>query len=199
MLNIRLYAPTLFALALLGCPGPNPTVSSPSPQPSSGMPTTLPSNAPGAFPSVVPLPYLAPPPWPAPTDVAARIKAAKLDQMSSEGTAYHIHGHVDVFYQGQAVTVPAGIGIGLQGAFISPLHTHFTAGVLHIEANGPQDITLGQFFTEWNIPLTNALVTLNGANVNSPADLIFHDHDEVTVSFGPPPANLPTTFSGTWF
>src|SRR4051794_27870415 len=62
------------------------------------------------------------PPWPRPDDTAGRVQAAGLRLLPTEGLVFHIHSLLKVYYQGQAVSVPANIGIASNG--ISPLHTH---------------------------------------------------------------------------
>ena len=52
-----------------------------------------------------------PPPWPAPVDVAAAVRAAGLPMLGSEGQVEHIHAHLDVVVDGHPVQAPAGIGI----------------------------------------------------------------------------------------
>jgi hypothetical protein len=88
-----------------------------------------------------------------------------------------VHAHLDVFVNGQKVTVPAGLGIDIEnpgvhvfpdiaGATgyggiaqpcnapcISPLHTHDVSGVIHTESSTHKYNTLGQLFTEWNVKL----------------------------------------------
>ena len=66
------------------------------------------------------------PPWSAPTDAAAAMRAAGLPMLSREGTVEHIHAHLDVRVNGQPVDVPAMIGIDRRG--ISPVHTHDSTG-----------------------------------------------------------------------
>jgi hypothetical protein len=103
--------------------------------------------------------------------------AAGLVPETAERLAYHVHAHLDVFINGRHQTVPAGIGIVTsdpavhQGTIngqpayggitvpcaqpcISPLHTHAATGILHTESATRANNTLGQFFTEWDVPLT---------------------------------------------
>jgi hypothetical protein len=98
-----------------------------------------------------------------------------------EQLAYHVHAHLDVFLNGRAVTVPAGIGINISDPgvhrfpgpggtngyggislctkpCISPLHTHDTSGILHTESATVTPNRLGQFFIEWGVRLTPACV-----------------------------------------
>jgi hypothetical protein len=118
----------------------------------------------------------SPPNWPAPPNPMALTVKAGLVPERAEFLQYHVHAHLDVFFNGDRVTVPAGIGIdttnpavvsdelgvGLKGECdepcISPLHTHATDGVLHTETKTPQPNSLGQFFIEWDIRLDSSCV-----------------------------------------
>jgi hypothetical protein len=113
----------------------------------------------------------APPDWPAPPNPMELTRDAGLVPERAEFLQYHVHAHLDVFFNGDSVTVPAGIGIDTsnpavvsddQGVgltrecdepCISPLHTHGEDGVLHTETKTPQPNTLGQFFVEWDVKL----------------------------------------------
>ncbi len=119
--------------------------------------------------------------WPAPADPMARARAARLVPERAESFVLHVHAHLDVFVNGQAVTVPAGIGINIhdpavhtldeggekayggidppcQTACISPLHTHDVTGVLHTESPNLVRNKLGQLFTEWGVKLDTQCV-----------------------------------------
>jgi hypothetical protein len=118
----------------------------------------------------------AAPSWPAPPNPMALAKKAGLVPEKAEFLQYHVHAHLDVFFNGEPVTVPAGIGIdtdnpavvsdsqgvGLTGECdkpcISPLHTHATDGVLHTETLTPKPNNLGQFFVEWNVQLDSSCI-----------------------------------------
>jgi hypothetical protein len=94
----------------------------------------------------------------------------------SEQLVYHIHAHLAVFKNGQAYTLPAGIGIpgshavdtnqgpiASGGSCIYWLHTHTNDGVIHIESPSKKIYTLGNFFDEWHQPLSkNQVGTLSG-------------------------------------
>lgn len=136
--------------------------------------------------------------WAAPADTDAAVKAAGLSMLTSEGTAEHIHVHLDVWVNGQKIAVPAMIGINESAQTISPLHTHDTSGVVHIESPVVKDYNLGQFMTEWGVPLnagqigndktdaTHALkVYVNGKEAGGdPSKLVFHAHDEIAIVYG---------------
>ena len=94
----------------------------------------------------------------------------------TEQLVYHIHAHLAVFKNGQAYTLPAGVGIpgshavntnqgpiASGGSCIYWLHTHTTDGVIHIESPSKKIYTLGNFFDEWHQPLSAKQVgTLSG-------------------------------------
>lgn len=116
--------------------------------------------------------------WPAPPDPNARTRAAGLEPGKKETLIHHVHAHLDVLVDGNAVLVPAGIGINIddpgvksgtnpvayggieecEEPCISPLHTHDESGVLHTESATEEDNTLGQFFTEWGVKLDESCV-----------------------------------------
>ena len=113
----------------------------------------------------------ASPDWPAPPNPMELTREAGLTPERAEFLQYHVHAHLDVFFNGDPVTVPAGIGIDAtnpavvsddQGVglkrecdepCISPLHTHATDGVLHTETKTPEPNNLGQFFVQWDVKL----------------------------------------------
>jgi hypothetical protein len=150
--------------------------------------------------------------WPAPADATAQAKAAGLPMLGQEGQVLHIHSHLDVFVDGKAVTVPAEIGIDLARQQISPLHTHDTSGVVHIESPVKQDFTLGQFMTEWNVPITKdslgGLKTGGGKELHlyvngkeqtgDPAALKLVAHDEIAVVYGTASEKVQVPTSYNW-
>ena len=150
--------------------------------------------------------------WPAPADASAQVKAAGLPMLGQEGQTLHIHSHLDVYVDGKTVTVPAEVGIDLAKQQISPLHTHDTSGVVHIESPVKKDFTLGEFMTEWNVPIsTTALgplktgggkelhVYVNGKEqTGDPASLKLAAHDEIAVVYGAPADKVQVPTSYNW-
>jgi predicted small secreted protein len=150
--------------------------------------------------------------WPAPADASAQVKAAGLPMLGQEGQVLHIHSHLDVFVDGKAVTVPAEIGIDEAEQQISPLHTHDTSGVVHIESPVKRDFTLGQFMTEWNVPISkdtlgplktgggNELhVYVNGKEqAGDPSALTLVAHDEIAIVYGSPADKVQVPASYNW-
>ncbi|MFL6138528.1 MAG: hypothetical protein ACJ74O_12085 [Frankiaceae bacterium] len=143
------------------------------------------------------------PTWPAPTGDQGleAIHAAGLQAFGAETLTYHIHAHLDVVVDGSPVTVPPQIGFAYgsngQPNALSSLHTHRPDGIIHIEAPKRANYTLGQFFKEWQVPLTRTCVGalcsnathslsfyVNGKQVTGDPDaIVLHAHDEIAVMY----------------
>ena len=166
---------------------PTPTVSAPTP---AVTPSTPAVSAPGRT-SI--------PPWDAPADASAAVAAAGLPMLGEEGNAVHIHAHLDIIVNAAPVRVPADIGVDEARQKISPLHSHDTTGVIHIESpTKPATFTLGQFFTEWQVSLSadhlggltadgthHLKVYVNGRlHHGDPAGIVLAAHDEIAIVYG---------------
>jgi hypothetical protein len=150
------------------------------------------------------------PPWPAPADATAAVKAAGLPMLGAEGQVEHIHAHLDVIVDGRTVSVPANIGIDRERGSISPLHTHDDTGVIHIESPVKRQFSLGEFFSEWQVSLSpdnvgglrasdgKALrIFVNGKpQPGNPAAITYGAHDEIAVVYGipQPGETIPSTY-----
>jgi hypothetical protein len=136
------------------------------------------------------------PPWPAPTDVPARVAAAGLD-LGPMGTAEHYHPQLRVVIDGVDVPVPPNIGVDPTTGAMSALHTHEGDGTIHIEADSVGEaFTLGQFFTQWGVALTpqqiggahakpgqQVQLTSNGTKVTGdPADLRLESNQKIVLT-----------------
>ena len=167
--------------------------------------------------------------WTAPSNPLELTVSAGLKPEPKETLHFHVHAPLDVFIDGQPVLVPAGIGInindpavqhgqwngdpsygGIAGCAqpcISPLHTHDESGVLHTESANSTPNRLGQFFTEWNVPLsatcvgqycaltTPIQVYVNGQRYSgNPADISLTDRKEIAVVIGSAPKQIPNSF-----
>jgi hypothetical protein len=162
--------------------------------------------------------------WPAPPNPMELARQAGLVPERAEFLQYHVHAHLDVFYNGERVTVPAGIGIDTTNPAvisdgrgvgltrespecdkpcISPLHTHTTDGVLHTETKTPQPNSLGQFFVEWGIPLepgrvddySNVKFYVDGeAYDGDPREIELSDLREIAIVIGSAPDEIPSEF-----
>ncbi len=139
----------------------------------------------------------------APSDPVAGIQAAGLSLLQQEGQVLHIHAHLDVYVDGKPIVVPAGIGTA-EGKGISPLHTHETDGIIHVESPVKKDYTLGQVFQEWQVQLTDSCLGnrcggvdayVNGKPVTGdPASIAIRAHDEIAVVSGQQPSKVPSRY-----
>jgi hypothetical protein len=166
--------------------------------------------------------------WPAPPDPLERTVAAGLEPERKEFLIHHVHAHLDVFVDGEPIAVPAGIGINIDDPdvhrfkepdgsvsyggitlcrkpCISPLHTHDGTGIIHTESASPEPNTLGQFFTEWGVRLSDSCV----GEYCSPQPIAFYvdgkpytqdpraieltDRKEIAIVIGTPPPEIPKT------
>ena len=167
-------------------------------------------------------------PWRAPSDPLRRTVAAGLQPDHKEFLIHHAHAHLDVFVDGEPIAVPAGIGINIDdpevqrfedpdGAVayggitrcrkpcISPLHTHDATGIIHTESKSPQPNTLGQFFTEWGVRLSESCVGehcsperiafyVNGTPYQQdPRAIELTDRKQIAIVIGTPPPQIPKT------
>ena len=201
---MKRWGACVLVLALAGCGGGGkksapPAPSRPAPRPAQG--------------SV---------PWPAPPDPMELTRKAGLTPETHEFVFLHIHAHLDVFVNGRPTTVPTGIGIDIDDPAvkrfkasdgsvgyggISPLHTHFTDGVLHTEAKQNQFNNLGEFFTEWNVrldprcvggyckPAAPISVYVDGDLYTGDARQIeLKDQREIAIVIGTAPTKIPAAF-----
>jgi hypothetical protein len=147
-----------------------------------------------------------PAPWGANTaDLARRLKAIGVPPLSPmEGTALHIHQHLDIYVDGHPVTVPAGVGIDPAAGY-APLHTHDPSGIVHVESPTERSYTLGEFFAVWGVRFTPTClggycagggrqlrVYVDGRRYQGdPSGLVLAAHQELVVAFGTA-AQLPS-------
>jgi hypothetical protein len=166
------------------------------------------ATGPGALPGL----QTGPAPWGLDTtDLAARLRAIGLPPLSpAEGTAVHIHQHLDLYVDGAKMPVPAGIGIDPTVGF-APLHTHDTSGIIHVESPTARGYTLGEFFAVWGVRFTPSClggycaagdrrlrVYADGKAVNGdPTALTLASHQELVVAFGTA-AQLPSPIPSTY-
>jgi hypothetical protein len=154
------------------------------------------------------------PPWSAPADASAAVAAAGLPMLGVEGSALHIHAHLDVMVNGDPIQVPADIGVDDARQKISPLHSHDTTGVIHIESPNKTDtFTLGEFFAEWQVSLAadhigglttddthHLTVYVNGTQRSgNPASIVLAAHEEIAIVYGTDAqqTNVPNSYQWT--
>jgi hypothetical protein len=210
----RALAVVVLVVGVAGCGG------APGGSPGQATPSASVSESPGANSAVL---------WPAPPDPMARTVAAGLKPGPKEYLTNHFHAHLDVFVDGKPITVPAGIGININDPAvrrgdesdgsvsyggielcnepcISPLHTHHTTGIIHTESSDPKPNTLGQFFIEWGVALSETCVAdscspakkiafyVNGEPfAGDPRAIELTDQKEIAIVIGTPAAEIPKT------
>jgi len=119
----------------------------------------------------------------------------------------HIHPSLNITLDAKSVVIPTGIGINetlwnnhsldqygmqpmtrtgmvliMQG--MSPLHTHDSSGIIHVESNEFRNYTLGQFLQIWGIDLHGKVVKLsiNGNNVKDYENHILTDREQMILN-----------------
>jgi len=148
----------------------------------------------------------SPPPWPSQSALLPqRLAPAGLHALTMEGTALHIHEHLDLYVDGRHVTVPALVGIDQQAGFLTELHTHDASGIVHVESPVPKSFTLGQFFCEWGVKLNATCLGpyrgrlawwVNGVRrQGNPAQLVLRPHQEIAIAAGQPPTTVPGSYA----
>jgi hypothetical protein len=141
--------------------------------------------------------------WPAAEDSVDLALAAGVPVDPVEWLTYHVHTYVGVFVDGEPEVVPAGIGIDNDGHRIAGLHTHDCSGTVHLEAEGPIELTLGQFADSWGVKLDGqcfadlcgpdnpVAVQVNGEPVADARSVVIADCEVISIVIGDPPAEIP--------
>jgi len=139
-----------------------------------------------------------PAPWkPEYSFLAQRLAAFNFPQQTDIG--YHVHAQLNVYINGKQTPVPANLGIDPQGRFISPIHTHDTSGVVHMESTKAYPFTLGEFINIWGVYFTdNQLGGYKAGNGNvlqlwidnkqiaDPVSYRMKPHDVMILGYGKP-------------
>jgi hypothetical protein len=129
---------------------------------------------------------------------------------TSEQLKFHIHTHLTVFVNGKQQQVPGGIGIPdavssptqgggsfiFSGKCLYWVHTHTGDGIIHVESPKVETYTLGQFFDEWQQPLSSSQVgpakgtvtaIVNGQVFQGdPREIPLASHENVQLEVGTP-------------
>lgn len=134
------------------------------------------------------------------------VDAISCDLM--EGVAFHIHAHLSIYINGEAVTVPQGIGIAPDGSCFYWLHTHTGDGVIHMEAPHRRSFTMGNFLNIWRkqfgqlgypsqLNITEGWqVYVNGKPVRGDFHMILlQAHMLITLAYQSPDVKPDTIFS----
>jgi hypothetical protein len=181
-------------------------------------------------------PRATPAPWGLPADQLGQIAYAGLTPVVGS-LIRHDHVHLDLIVNGRKVTVPAGVGLAepvdrgvcppgprlgdcATGHFytalvaVSPIHTHSTSGLIHIESDRPGTFTLGQFFDEWGVRLNSSCLgsycTGAGRQLRAyvdgkrfhgnPRTLVLTNRQEIALVYGGAGAfeAVPSNYTGGW-
>jgi hypothetical protein len=141
--------------------------------------------------------------WPVPEDTVDLAAASDVPVDPVEWLSYHVHTYVGVIVDGEPEIVPAGIGIDNSGHRIAGLHTHDCSGTVHLEAEAPIELTLGQFADSWGLKLdvecfadlcaseSPVEVQVNGEPAADPRAVVIADCAVIEIVIGDPPADLP--------
>ena len=143
-----------------------------------------------------------------------------IEGSSREMLKTHFHSHLALFYRGEQIAIPYGIGIvkpfRVERGFVGEgsgyywLHTHDATGIIHVEAPDERPYTLGNFFDIWGEPLAKSrgeplgkdnVAGLRGrlrAYVNGkpfsgdPRGIVLRPHEQITLVVGEPAVTPPT-------
>jgi len=131
-----------------------------------------------------------------------------LSCLPQEYTDQHIHPQLTIKINGAQQTIPANIGIqGVSGdtsmqqaqtaaSCLHPLHTHDSAGTIHVESPEARDYTVGDFFAVWGKVFTKdqildskvddthkIVMTVNGKEDEDFENYVMHDKDQIVISY----------------
>ncbi len=136
---------------------------------------------------------------------AAGVLSLQPTAPNAVNTSLHQHPNLQVFIAGQAQVVPGDIGIAAnhwvdhsmdaygEMAGMSPLHTHDSSGVIHLEMSRWHACTLGDLFAVWGQPfdeghlLSSAgavSMTVNGNPSTEFRGLVLQDGQQIVVRAG---------------
>ncbi len=134
-----------------------------------------------------------------------------IEGNSREMLVVHEHAHLTLFFKGEQIAIPAGIGIvrpfrevnGFvgDGSGFYWLHTHDATGIIHIESPDRRQYTLGNFFDVWGRALEAGNVAglqgrirayVNGTlHTGDPRAIVLGEHTQVTLEVGDPVVTPP--------
>lgn len=132
-----------------------------------------------------------------------------LECAASSPVGVHIHAHLSIFLNGEALAVPNEIG----HVDLSPttnchyqLHSHDATGLVHVHSATPTTFTLGQYFAIWGQTLSSTdiagltgmpvvvYVTDNGIVTQNTGDwsaIELNTHREITIQVGTAITEIP--------
>jgi len=117
----------------------------------------------------------------------------------------HTHCSLNVTVNGKSVVVPNGVGInstlwndhsldkfgterkvttfGMISPAMSPLHTHDSSGIIHVESTEYRNYTLGDFLNIWGLPLEGREISLiiNGNSTENSTSHVLKDMEKMVL------------------
>ena len=117
----------------------------------------------------------------------------------------HTHSSLNVTVNGKSLLVPNGVGInstlwndhsldkfgterkattlGMISPAMSPLHTHDSSGIIHVESTEYRNYTLGDFLNIWALPLEGREISLiiNGDSTENYSNHILKDMEKMVL------------------
>jgi len=132
--------------------------------------------------------------------------------VASPPETYHVHTHLSIFLNGEALAIPQALGItnAPAGRCLYEIHTHDHSGKIHVEAAASGTFTLGNVFHIWGRSLTNTdlagmtglpivIYTTDNGTVTEVkdnwADIELKSKREITIVVGTPITEIPNI---TW-
>lgn len=130
---------------------------------------------------------------------------APVDNKTGNKIIIHTHSSLNVTVNGNSVLVPNGVGInstlwnnhsldeygtsretsilGMVTPAMSPLHTHDSNGIIHVESNQYKNYTLGDFLNIWGLPLEGKKVSLvvGGNSTENYATHVLNDMEKMIL------------------
>jgi hypothetical protein len=130
---------------------------------------------------------------------------APADNKTGEKIIMHTHSSLNVTVNGNSILVPNGVGInstlwndhsldeygtaretsifGMVTPAMSPLHTHDSNGIIHVESIEFKNFTLGDFLNIWGLPLEGKKVSLavGGNSTENYASHILNDMERMIL------------------
>jgi hypothetical protein len=169
------------------------------------------ATASGALPGL----QTGPAPWPPEyAHLTQRLETMGVPMSSSMAANLHHHDLLQIYVNGQPVTVRSQVGINQAQDYLTSLHTHDASGIIHVESPSQRTFTLGQFFNVWGVRLTSTCLGgyctkgqatlkafVNGtAYAGDPQNIQLTQHEDIVLAYGTPaqlPNPIPATYSAS--
>jgi hypothetical protein len=218
-------APVALALALAACSGQSSSspamtgATKPVTDPEVGTAAIAPTALPNASPAPIQLVMgttVGTPTFPegdTATGGQGQLVDFKFTCLKFVGGPGHHHVHVSLFFNGQQIAIPRGIGMYQpdHNNFIYHqtclyfLHTHDDTGIIHLEPRvGEGFFKLGNVFDLWGEPLTTTNVAgytgqqtiiVDGQTyTGDPRKIVLAPYMQITIEMGTPLSGPPPTY-----